>query len=144
MLRVLKFIFISMAVCFGTANAEVTKSDGNFYCGAIADWDLANFRLSPDLVVNNFVFDQRNSFLVSGLKVLELTYSATSRSNDPTSFNSQVVALTSNSGLVAAFEVNPVFDLLSSKTTETLSGDTYILPIAWSQIENFCIAFVHE
>lgn len=142
MLRVL--LSITVAVCCGTANAEVTKSDGNFYCGAIADWDLSNFRLSPDLVVNNFVFDQRNSFLASGLDVLELTYSATSRRNDPTPFNSQVVALTSNSGLVAAFEVNPVFDLLSSNTTETLSGDTYILPIAWSQIEKFCIAFVHE
>lgn len=52
MLRVL--LSITVAVCCGTANAEVTKSDGNFYCGAIADWDLANFRLSPDLVVNNF------------------------------------------------------------------------------------------
>ena len=107
MLRVL--ISISMTIFCGTANAGVTKSDGNFYCGAIADWDLANFRLSQDLVVNNFVFNKRNSFLASGMDVLELTYSATSRRNDPTPFNSQVVALTSNDGLVAAFEVNPLF-----------------------------------
>jgi len=115
-------IAILLTASAALANEETTSS---WNCKPISDWEISQVVLSDKIIINNFLFKEKSSLLADTLRVVELSYSITNRSMRNIAFNSQVVGLNSDGEPTFALAVNPLFDLLSTETTETLSGDSY-------------------
>lgn len=122
----MKIIYATIAIFF-TSSALLAKEENSssWSCKPILDWEISQTVLSGKIIVNNFLFKEKSSLLADTLRVVEVSYSITNRSVKNVAYNSQVVGLNSDGEPTFALAVNPLFDLLNTETTETLSGDSY-------------------
>lgn len=125
----------------GEARAEVLQGANGWYCGVVSDWQSAQITIGGKIAINNFMLKERDAIMASSLRVIEVSYSATNRASDPVAFNSQVVGLDSGGAISFALEANPSLDMLSDMSTETISGDSYVIGSPLSSAMSLCIGF---
>ncbi len=135
---------IMIAPLAGNSDAQVVQTESGWHCGSISDWEVAQVNLESKVVLNNFLFNERNALIANSLRVVELSYSATNRDTQSAAFNSQAVGFDDKSNLTFAIEANPLLDLLSESSTETISGDSYIDGSVLSRTTNLCIKFLAD
>ncbi len=124
-----------------TANADVASDDTGWYCGGVSDWEIAQVIVGEDIVLNNFLLDERDALMANSLRVIELSYSATNRSSDVIAFNSQVVGFDEVGRVTFALEANPSLEIMSDRTTETITGDSYVVGSPLTATKKLCIGF---
>ena len=130
-------------VLFASASAAQLAEDRNgWLCGVAADWELASLRLAPELILNNFFFEEADSFRTD-MTVLQITYSSTNRSEDPYSMTGQFVGYDDEGVATFAMSASPDFDM-ASPGTETARDDVYVVNPVLARTTTICAAFAVE
>lgn len=119
--------------------AEMTPNKDGWTCGAPGDWEIAVFRPAPKLILNNFFFDEKDSFRTE-MRVLAVEYSATNRHAEGYSMTGQFVGFDQAGTPTFAMSVSPMMDI-ANPGTETAEDDVYITSPVLSRTTRICGAF---
>ena len=133
------------AVCFliaAPATANVTKDENGWLCGTFEDWEIAAVRAAPKLILNNFFFDETDSFRTA-MEVLEVKYSVINRGSKGHSMTGQFVGFDQSGAVTFALSASPDFDMANSGTS-TAKDDVYVTEPVLARTVNVCASFAVE
>ena len=127
-----------------TTAASVVENEAGWYCGAQSDWRDTQIIVSSTIILNNFIFREREAFLARNLRVLEVSSSATNRSDNGISFGAMVVGQDSDTNPTFGLYLEPSVSILSSQRTETISSSAFIRESVLSATKNICMMFIAD
>lgn len=125
-----------------TSIAQVAEDKNGWLCGEPDDWEIAAVRPAPKLILNNFFFNEKNSFRTK-MKVLEVKYSAINRETKSYSMTGQFIGFDPEGEVTFALSVSPSMDMAKSGT-ETAEDDVYITDPVLTRTSKICASFAVE
>ena len=124
------------------ASADVQSDERGWHCGGPEEWDLLSLRVAPNLVLNNFFFEEGDSFSTD-MRVLKVEYSATNRATNRHRMTAQFAGFSADGALTFAVSASPPFDAVKPGTV-TVSGDAYVVEAVLPGTTRICAYFASE
>lgn len=141
----MRSLFLVCTVLFSLSSASLAGDEaasGRWICQKAKIWETSHLAIDGTVIVNNFLLKERRAIMSNSLGVIEVSFSARNRDGSSKPFNAQVVGLTEHGDLIFALEANPLFDILSPESIETIHGDVYSLGGSLGKTASVCFAFV--
>jgi hypothetical protein len=160
---ILKFIYFVLTTapflssCYAEDNpsnnadfrdAEYHQWFENWYCVGIDN--LSNLVIqhnnSKTLVTNNYFIEETGSFMAESLQVVKFNFSISNRESDSVLFNIQIIGKIGgdNGNAVLSLSGEPLFDMVSSASNESVEIDSYISKGLINKIDTICLAHYFE
>lgn len=138
-MRFLTGVIIAAAL----AGAAESGPLGNFECVALKD--TASLEIaSGKIKINNIRFQEIEDpvFNTDGLRVYEVTYSATNSGNRPYHMSGQFAVFGPEGKLLASLEASPSMDFIGPGKSAQADGEVYVVPGSMQTAETVCFNFV--
>lgn len=138
-MKTIAIFSLTSALIVSAANAQVTKTEKNWYCGKRAEWRQATLNIDNKLTINNFVF-QEGERTRSKRHVLILAFSLTNRDPRRYYMSAQLFGLNRDGSLSFAATVQPDWDYVA-RGTETAKTEVLVPKRTLEKTTTICAFF---